>query len=227
MSVAILFSGAPRSLDTTHQNIRDTFDRAFDNYSIFAHVPECDTSWQVSEYFPEATVVVEPDSIIPDSAFKNAKFKTGTQAYLQQLLGWQKVYNLALTGQNHFQMMVRCRMDILFTTEIPHLTDLRPDVMYIPDFHHHGGVNDRFCISGCELMANYCSSFQIAMREPYKCTHAETFLSYCLAAQETPVQFVNVKFDRVRQSGVRIDDTNCNKGGARSYPAPLIREDMS
>ena len=52
--VAICFSGEPRSLNYTHESIRKFFNNNFENYDIFAYLPEGQTSHQLEKYFPEA-----------------------------------------------------------------------------------------------------------------------------------------------------------------------------
>lgn len=121
----------------------------------------------------------------------------------------------------HYDFVIRCRMDIFFTTDIPTKDQLRPHVMYIPNFHHYGGVNDRFCIASPDLIDNYCDIIDVYRKHPTLCTHAETFLRVCLEMKNTPICFTETKFDRIREDGNRIDDTNSVHGANTLYPAHL------
>ena len=86
-----MFSGEPRSLNYTHESIRKFFNNNFENYDIFAYLPEGQTSHQLEKYFPEAKIKITKDEFIDDSGIpKNHKFKTGKQRYLQQINGWKQ-----------------------------------------------------------------------------------------------------------------------------------------
>ena len=91
MKTAICFSGQPRSMQYTHQNLRKVFDDYFEDYDIFAHIPVCSTDNQVLEYFPKAIVKIVPDQHIDESKILGSRFKTGPQRYLQQINGMKQV----------------------------------------------------------------------------------------------------------------------------------------
>ena len=48
--------------------------------------------------------------------------------------------------------------------------------------------------------------FEDYLNEPSKCLHAESFLKYCLDKKNTTVNFIDLKFNRVRSSGEEIID---------------------
>lgn len=222
MKTAVCFSGAPRSLQYTHENLKRTFDDAFGDYDVYAHVPQCDTAHQVVQYFPQSVVNIAPDRHIDESnVSKRHTFKTGAQAYLQQINGWKEANTMRKLSGVEYDFVVRCRMDILFTSSVPEVRHLHKNIMYIPDFHHYGGVNDRFCIAGTDIIDNYCDIIDLYHTASVQCAHAETFLSQCLARQNTQVQFVNIRFDRMRQNGVRINDTDSKQGSNNGYPQTL------
>jgi len=207
MKVAICFSGEPRSLNYTHENIRQFLDDSFENYDIFGFIPFCGTSGQLKEYFPESIIEMEMDKHIDDSKIPDANrfpVHSGKQAYLQQINGW-KMANLMRKKKEKednfsYDYVVRCRMDVKYTTKMPNL-DLKKGKLYIPDFHHHTGINDRFCIGSGEIIDNYMNIIDLYHKNPSICTHAESFLLHCLKIQKTPIELISLKFNRVRENG--------------------------
>ena len=190
--VAICFSGEPRALSYTHENIRNFLDSNFGNYDIFGYIPFCTTSMQLEKYFPEAIIKMEMDQHIEDHQIPNAnRFPphSGKQAYLQQINGWKQSNQMRkdkeLAKGFKYDYVIRCRMDVKYTTPMPTM-EVEEGRLYIPNFHHHGGINDRFCM---------------ADRNPSICTHAETFLLGCLRQQNSFVQLIDLKFNRVRENG--------------------------
>jgi len=133
-----------------------------------------------------------------------AKHFSGKQAYLQQLNGLKQVNLMRKKHEKQYNIkydfIVRCRMDVRYTTNLPEL-EYQKDRLYIPDFHHHGGVNDRFCIGSPELIDNYMNALDIYHQNPSICTHAESFLLHCLQINNTPIELIKLKFNRVRENG--------------------------
>jgi hypothetical protein len=99
-----------------------------------------------------------------------------------------------------YDYVLRCRMDVLYTSPVPQ-TEFKKDRIYIPNFHHHGGINDRFCLAPAELIDNYMNIIDMYFDNPSICTHAETFLMRCLLAQDTPIELIDLRFNRVREDG--------------------------
>ena len=205
--VAICFSGEPRSLNYTHENIRHFLNKNFQNYDVYAYIPFCPTSDQLEKFFPEANVVMEMDQYIDDSKIpNNNRFPphSGKQAYLQQINGWKQVNLMRKSHEEkegfQYDFVVRCRMDVKYTTELPEI-NLDKNKLYIPNFHHHGGINDRFCIGGPEIIDNYMNIIDNYHENPSICIHAESFLLHCLRSKNTPIDFINLRFNRIKQSG--------------------------
>ena len=205
--VAICFSGEPRALNHTHENIRNFLDSNFGNYDIFGYIPFCSTSMQLEEYFPEAMVRMEMDQYIADNQIPDRnRFPphSGKQAYLQQINGWKQSNQMRKDKEDlqgfKYDYVVRCRMDVKYTTAMPQL-EVQSGILYIPNFHHHGGINDRFCLADGETINKYMDIINLYYKNPSICTHAETFLLNCLRQQNSSVEFVDLRFNRVRENG--------------------------
>lgn len=203
--VAVCFSGQPRSLNYTHESIRNFLDDTFGNYDIFAFLPEGDTNYQVAKYFPEAEILIKKDEHIDESGMPpNHKLKTGAQRYLQQINGW-KQSNLMRKKREEslgfkYEYVVRSRMDVRYTKSMPNIV-LEKGVLYIPNFHHFGGINDRFCLSDGETIDKYLNIIDLFYDDPSKCTHAETWLLECLKKQKAVVSLIDLRFNRIRKNG--------------------------
>ena len=129
---------------------------------------------------------------------------SGKQAYLQQLNGLKQVNLMRKQYEKQhnikYDFVVRCRMDVKYTTSLPEL-EYQKDRLYIPDFHHHGGINDRFCIGSPELIDNYMNALDVYHKNPSICIHAESFLLHCLKINNTPIELIKLKFNRVKENG--------------------------
>ena len=212
MLSALCFSGEPRSLQFTHRNLRQTFDYALGAYDIFGYLPKCDTSHQLVKYFPEANVRIVEDSPIDDSFIhERTKFKTGPQRFLQQLHGWKQVNQMRKEKERvnnfNYDFIVRCRMDLVFVTLPTTLQTLERNTLYIPNFQHWGGLNDRFCVGSPQVIDDYMNIIDLVKLHSYKFTGAESFLKFCLNIQNTNFRLLDdVKFCRVRENGEHLLD---------------------
>ena len=74
-------------------------------------------------------------------------------------------------------------------------------VLYIPDFHHFGGINDRFCFSDGNTIDKYLNVIDLFYENPKICTHAESWLLKCLQKQKAVISLIDLRFNRVRQNG--------------------------
>lgn len=212
MKTAICISGHLRSFNLTKTNLKYHFDNFIKNYDIFAYIPN--TNENINEFvetFPLAKIEVCDDSPIDMSRMPSAHlFKTGPQAYLQQIHGWYKVNQLRKKEETekgfNYDFIVRCRPDIKFLTQLPDIETLKTDRLYIPKFHSWGGYNDRFCIGANNLIDNYMDIFEFFKKRPELCTHAETFLKTTLDLTNTQVELIDVKFNRVLTNGHELSD---------------------
>ena len=206
--VAICVAGEPRSLDYTHKSIIKFLDTYFENYDVFAYIPKCSTDFYMKKYFPNAHIEIKEDTYIDDTKIPNNNiFKTGKQRYLQQINGWKesnrmrKDYEIA--NGFEYDWVIRSRIDVEYCSSLPG-GEYTEDFLYIPNFHHFYGINDRFAMGTPKLMDKYLDIIDIYKEDPTKCTHAENFLKYCLDYQKVPVKLIDFRFMRVRENGEKM-----------------------
>lgn len=209
MKIAICFSGYPQPFSLVKDNLKIHFDNWFNQYDVFGYFPE--PSPDISLTFPDSQISIIPDSPLDISQIPSTnRFKTGPQAYIQQIYGWYKSNQLRkqweISQGFTYDWVIRCRPDIKFVSGDINLSLLSSDHLHIPNFHHWGGYNDRFCIGSSSLIDNYMDIFEDYLNEPSKCLHAESFLKYCLDKKNTTVNLIDLKFNRVRSSGEEIID---------------------
>ena len=206
--VAICTAGEPRSLNYTHESIKKFFDTYFGEYDIFAYIPKCPTDFYMEKYFPNAHIEVREDTYIDDTKIpSNNMFKTGTQRYLQQINGWKESNRMRKEYEKskgfEYDWVIRSRIDVEYVPSLPP-GDYTQDFLYLPNFHHFGGVNDRFAMGSSKLMDKYLNIIDIYNENPKKCLHAECFLKYCLDYQKVPFKLIDIRFMRVRDDGQKM-----------------------
>lgn len=220
--IAVCISGEPRSLNHTHESILKFF-KNFQNFDIFAYIPKCPTDSYVKKYLPEAHVEIREDEYIDDTKMPDGKtnitiggklyhterFKTGKQRYLQQINGWKESNRMRkeYEASNGFKYdwVIRSRIDVEYVHNFPS-GEYTDNFLYIPNFHHFNGVNDRFAMGSAELMNKYLDIIDIYKEDPTKCLHAESFLKYCLDYQQVPVKLINFRFMRIREDGQKMQN---------------------
>jgi len=208
--VAVCVSGEPRSLNYTHESILKFLKNHFENFDIFAYIPKCPTDYYVEKYLPEAKVEIREDEYIDDTKIPDGwKFKTGKQRYLQQINGWKESNRMRKEYEESngfkYDWVIRSRIDVEYVHNFPD-GEYTDNFLYIPNFHHFNGINDRFAMGSAELMNKYLDIIDIYKEDPTKCLHAESFLKYCLDYQQVPVKLINFRFMRIREDGQKIQN---------------------
>ena len=153
-------------------------------------------------------IEVKEDTYIDDTKIpSNNMFKTGTQRYLQQINGWKESNRMRKEYEKskgfEYDWVIRSRIDVEYVPSLPS-GDYTQDFLYLPNFHHFGGVNDRFAMGSSKLMDKYLNIIDIYNENPKKCLHAECFLKYCLDYQKVPFKLIDIRFMRVRDDGQKM-----------------------
>ena len=221
LRTAVCISGSCRSLDQTARSIKDNLLARLFHYDLFMFVPEdehCHLAWLL-----EPTVLeVAPDQPIDEAGLAhgtNCRLKTGVQSYLQQLYGLKRCNSLRCKyeEQHHLQYdcVIRCRPDLMFLSPLQRIEALDLGYLYVPDFHHFDGLNDRFALGRPAYMSRYMNKYddfhQYAMDWGKKDgsalpVSAEMFTSGQLKQYNIPVRSLPIRFNRVRAYGT-IQDT--------------------
>ena len=110
MKTAICISGYPDALPFTYKNLLDYFDKYIKDYHIYVYSPECDSAKNIEKYFTkDTTILIEKDQPIPEPRISHHRFKTGIQAYLQQINGWKQSNELRKSSGVEYDRVIRCR----------------------------------------------------------------------------------------------------------------------
>lgn len=108
---------------------------------------------------------------------------------------------------DYYDLVFYLRPDVWFFNDL-NLTDVQEarqvgSVIYVPNFHSWGGVNDRFAFGRPEVMKLYGSRFlQVLNYTKLFPLHAETFLLHVLAWHNVTIKTTDILFERVRSNGI-------------------------
>ena len=161
LRTAVCVSGSCRSLDQTAQSIKDNVLKQLFHYDLFMYVPEDDYS-HLAQRLDPTVLEVAPDQPIDEAGLvhgKNCRLKTGVQSYLQQLYGLKRCNSLRCEYEAQHEIVydcvIRCRPDLMFLSPLQKVETLDLRYLYVPDFHHFDGLNDRFALGRPTYMNRY------------------------------------------------------------------------
>jgi hypothetical protein len=186
------------------------------------YVPDDGSGGQAELLNPTQMAVVKDEPIDEGGleSGKNCLFKTGVQAYLQQLYGLKMVNRLRVDHEKKnnttYQWVLRVRLDVLFLNPIPDLDWLDDRYIHVPDFHRFDGINDRFALGSAANMDVYMNKFDDIhgyikkWRETSPLSRpvsAEMFTAGHLRSHGISMKNIPIRFNRVREYGVKNDTT--------------------
>ena len=222
MNIAVCFSGQLRSIELTYKNINKFLNNNFEDYKIFAHIPENKKiNQQFDQYFQDSLYIIEKDPNIRKTKLKNSQFKSVKNkfkslrkakiAHMQQLYGIFKCNELKkeYEAKNNlvFDWVLRCRSDLMFYDSNIDLSKMNNKYLYTPNFHNWSGINDRFIISSSENMDTFADLYNYILQNEIDGFNAESIFKNYLDAKSIELREVNtVRFNRVRADGVELQD---------------------
>ena len=222
MNIAVCFSGQLRSIELTYKNINKFLNNNFEDYKIFAHIPENKKiNQQFDQYFQDSLYIIEKDPNIRKTKLKNSQFKSVKNkfkslrkakiAHMQQLYGIFKCNELKkeYEAKNNlvFDWVLRCRSDLMFYDSDIDLSKMNNKYLYTPNFHNWSGINDRFIISSSENMNTFADLYNYILQNEIDGFNAESIFKNYLDAKSIELREVNtVRFNRVRADGVELQD---------------------
>ena len=222
MNIAVCFSGQLRSIELTYKNINKFLNNNFEDYKIFAHIPENKKiNQQFDQYFQDSLYIIEKDPYIRKTKLKNSQFKSVKNkfkslrkakiAHMQQLYGIFKCNELKkeYEAKNNlvFDWVLRCRSDLMFYDSNIDLSKMNNKYLYTPNFHNWSGINDRFIISSSENMNTFADLYNYILQNEIDGFNAESIFKNYLDAKSIELREVNtVRFNRVRADGVELQD---------------------
>lgn len=217
---AVCMSGSCRGLEKTWKNIRHNLLDCLPEYDLFILSPD-DGHGEKAMLLHPTVAFVEADQGISETGLINGcncMLKTGIQRYLQQLNGLKRVNHLRKefsrkTGKE-YDAVIRCRPDVWYTNPVTDLSTLDLRYLYCPDFHLFDGINDRFAVgkpADMDIYMNKLDEFHGYVRDwkgqnPYAPpVSAEMFTSGHLRNHGIRVRTIPVRFNRVRDHGIKQD----------------------
>tara|TARA_Y100000768_G_scaffold55224_1_gene36681 strand:+ start:12400 stop:13071 length:672 start_codon:yes stop_codon:yes gene_type:complete len=222
MNIAVCFSGQLRSIELTYKNINKFLNNNFEDYKIFAHIPENKKiNQQFDQYFQDSLYIIEKDPNIRKTKLKNSQFKSVKNkfkslrkakiAHMQQLYGIFKCNELKkeYEAKNNlvFDWVLRCRSDLMFYDSNIDLSKMNNKYLYTPNFHNWSGINDRFIISSSENMNTFADLYNYILQNEIDGFNAESIFKNYLDAKSIELREINtVRFNRVRADGVELQD---------------------
>ncbi len=222
MNIAVCFSGQLRSIELTYKNINKFLNNNFEDYKIFAHIPENKKiNQQFDQYFQDSLYIIEKDPNIRKTKLKNSQFKSVKNkfkslrkakiAHMQQLYGIFKCNELKkeYEAKNNlvFDWVLRCRSDLMFYDSNINLSKMNNKYLYTPNFHNWSGINDRFIISSSENMNTFADLYNYILQNEIDGFNAESIFKNYLDAKSIELREINtVRFNRVRADGVELQD---------------------
>jgi hypothetical protein len=217
---AVCMSGRCAGLGITHESIRVCLLNRIGEYDLFMYVPKDATS-DLAELLNPTVIQVESDRPIDEGSLKdgvNCRLKRGVQAYLQQLHGLKQCNRLRIAHVNatgiRYDILVRCRPDLMFTKPLDHLPHLDLSYVHVPDFHGFDGINDRFAIGRIDPMNRYMNKLDefhdyvmdwFKYRKDALAVSAEMFTAGQLRNHNIPVRPYPFRFNRVRGDRIKND----------------------
>ena len=223
MNIAVCFSGQLRSLDLTYKNISKFLNENFENYKIFAHIPENkNINQEFTDYFSNSIYAIEKDPKIKKTKLKNMQFKSvrykfknsltkAKIAHMQQLYGIFKSNQLKTIFEKEnnilFDWVLRCKSDIKFYNSHLDLSNMNSQYLYTPNFHNWGGINDRFVMSSSENMDVFANLFNYVLENAVEGFNAESIFKNYLVSKNIELKELNcLKFNRIRLDGSELQD---------------------
>ena len=218
---AVCMSGRCLGLDRHIGNLKENLFSVLGPYDLFMYLADEPESEAAVALNP-TVLHVEPDRPIPEGPLVygvNCRFKTGVQAYLQQLYGIKRANDLRLTHAHvhgvWYDRVIRCRPDLFFLHPLKGIDDLNLRYVHVPDFHGFEGVNDRFAVGNPIHMDIYMRQIDtifiqatqwLAKNPEAPPVSAEMCTAGHLRRHGVSVRQFKVRFNRVRTTGV-IEDT--------------------
>ena len=227
-NLGICLSGSLRSIGLCYSNfITNIVIPNSINYNIylFYFIPLDDNSYKSNLLESNNTQIkIRKDIKLPtinviwggntDNCIKDTCSKGGINGYLYQLHGMEESFKMLENFEKeknlNFDIVLRCRHDVIFKNEL-HLDNYIMDKLYIPLFHSHGGINDRFAFGPKILMKHYMHMYTNIYNTRYankNIGNAEKFCKTNLEDNNVPYTLVTeILFNRVRMNGKIINDS--------------------
>ena len=222
MRTAICFTGICRSLEYTHENIRENLIKAVGDCDVFMYIADGPTAYKAEKYFNASEITelkVEKETPIDASGISfepNWPPHGSKQVYLQMLYSMKRCNEMRveheLKNNIKYDRIIRSRLDIRYFKPVDSIDEYDLQFLHVPDFHcwsivQGNGLNDRFAVGSRRDMNIYLSEFDYIKKYSMQGLkiHAESTLCWHLANSGVTVKYCPVRFTRVRPDGNEED----------------------
>ena len=224
MKTAICFTGTCRSLQYTHENIKEYLIDSVEDSDIFMVIADNPSAYKAKEFFNIPSVkkiVIVPE---PEYNINNLQFReewpppTTTKQIYYKMIKARQYCNEILSSyekeqEEPYERIIFSRLDVKYFANVGDvLKNTNINNICIPDFHNtFGGVingyNDRFASGTRDNMAVYFNLPDSAtpfVNSGGRIT-AETLLKWHMEHHDIQIEKASVRFTRVRPDGKEID----------------------
>jgi hypothetical protein len=128
--------------------------------------------------------------------------------HIRALWSLQQVTRMWIPTKDKYDAILYIRPDVKFYSSLhpSWFQSLTSANILVPNFHLIDGVNDRFAIGHPTVMKHYGMRFYQAKEySNMMALHSERFLSWILHMNRIQVQYVPIKFRRIRANGAVCD----------------------
>tara|TARA_R110000744_G_scaffold33972_12_gene79507 strand:- start:1762 stop:2481 length:720 start_codon:yes stop_codon:yes gene_type:complete len=226
MRTAVCFTGTARSLEHTHENLKENLIAGMGDCDIIALIAENPHAHKAEQYFKELPnhkiikTEEEADHNISNFTFRPnwpGRKLSSKQIYLKMIDSRKRCGQLVseqeLQSGIIYDRIVFSRLDVKYFNNVSKLVaGLDMNKIYIPDFHNTfggaiDGYNDRFAVGNRENMKTYFDlpDSLIPFTESGGQIHAETILKWHMIKNQVEVEKIPLRFTRVRPGGEVID----------------------
>jgi hypothetical protein len=225
VKTALCFTGTARSLQYTHNNIKEKLINSLEECDIFAFLAENPHAYKFKDLLGDNVqikkIIIEEEL---DCDISKIKFAPGwppktssREIYIKMIRSRQRCEEILSLYEKeegvNYERVIFSRLDVKYFDDVgPHVKNLNHGCLYVPDFHNtFGGVieghNDRFAIGNRKDMRIYFNvpnSIEEFNKKGGQIT-AETLLKWHLERSAVQVEKIPLRFTRVRATGEEID----------------------
>ena len=206
---AVMISGQLRGIQySAHRFIEKVIARV-PNPDVFYYGPPDPQGRDIRDYYPNAKVLIEEDDL--SCAHDVDPTGVGGGSHLTAVanghkakkliehwaLQWYSVMRCSQLVESGYDYGIRARAD---TWPLDDLIEKPPEsnIIYIPDFDYHDGINDRFAYGTMESMHTYCEAYT-GMKNLKG--SSERRLGKHLRQENINVKFIDFTFAAISQNG--------------------------
>lgn len=229
LKVALCISGHLRVLDKTFYSIYKNIINLYDT-DIFVHtwdslgnphrpLDKCLmplSSEQISEFInvkiKPKKFIIEPPKSFEISDIMKAKLEPGRDivGILSMFYKIKECNNLKKEYEKEnnltYDAVIRCRGDLQFKSPVI-ISNLKNDIVYLPEYGNFAGANDQFAFGTSSTMDKYCSLFDNINIHLKNChLNPEKILAYHLKANSLNILKSKINYVIIRSNGLIQDN---------------------